>query len=50
MRVESNLTHETLRVRDVNSWLVLMRYERCWLKAVVRLGAIHAVTRRADVV
>jgi hypothetical protein len=38
--VESNLAHETLRVRDVSSWLVLMRYERCWLKAVVRLGAI----------
>jgi hypothetical protein len=50
MRVESNLAHETLRVRDVSSWLVLMRYECLWLKAVVRLGRFHAVTRRADVV
>jgi hypothetical protein len=38
--MERNLAHETLRVRDVSSWLELMRYECLWLKAVVRLGAI----------
>ncbi len=46
-RVERNLKHETPGVRDVSSWLVLMRYESCWLKAVVRLGRFHAVADEA---